>query len=110
MYTYTAYVLRWIDGDTIKLDVDVGFRINVTDTFRLYGINTPERGEPGYAEARLRCLELLPIGSKIEVRTYKQDKYGRWLVDIPTVRETLISEGLAKPFMLDKVPPPEPQP
>lgn len=98
MYNYTAYVIRWVDGDTVVLDVDMGFRIHVTDTFRLYGLNTPERGEPLYAEARLRCMELLPIGAQIEIDTHKQDKYGRWLVDIPLVRETLIAEGLAKPY------------
>lgn len=98
MYTYTAFVIRWVDGDTVVLNVDMGFRINVTDTFRLLGLNTPERGEPNYAEARLRCMELCPLGSRLEVTTHKQDKYGRWLVDIPLVRETLIAEGLAKPY------------
>lgn len=105
MYTYTAYILRWVDGDTVKLSVDVGFRVTIEDTFRLYGINTPERGQPLYAEARLRCMELLPIGAQVTVRTYKQDKYGRWLVNIPIIRETLIAEGLAKPFMTDNLPP-----
>lgn len=104
MYNYSAYVIRWVDGDTVKLNVDVGFRIAVTDTFRLYGINTPERGQPNYAEARLRCMELCPIGAKIEISTRKQDKYGRWLVDIPLVREALIAEGLAVPFMTEQQP------
>lgn len=98
MYHYTAYIVRWVDGDTVTLDVDMGFRIHVTDTFRLVGLNTPERGEPNYAEARLRCLELLPIGTRIEIETGKQDKYGRWLVLIPLIQATLIAEGLAKPY------------
>lgn len=104
MYTYTAYVLRWVDGDTVKLSVDVGFRVTITDTFRLYGLNTPERGQPNYAEARLRCMELLPIGTSVIVQTHKQDKYGRWLVDIPLIRETLIAEGLAVSFMTESQP------
>ena len=28
MYEYKAKVVRWIDGDTVALQVDLGFRIN----------------------------------------------------------------------------------
>lgn len=104
MYHYTAFVLKWVDGDTVKLAVDLGFRIEVADTFRLYGLNAPEKGQPNYAEARLRCMELLPLGAKIEIITHKQDKYGRWLVDIPIIRETLLAEGLAVPYMTEQQP------
>ena len=45
------------------------------------GIDTPERGQPGYTEAidHLKRLLLMPLS---HVQTHKPDKYGRWLVDL----------------------------
>ena len=102
-YNYRATVVRWVDGDTAWLTIDVGFRMSITTDFRLYGINTPERGQPGYAEATARANSLAPVGSQIFVITYKApDKYGRWLAEIfasgINVNQTLVSEGLAVPY------------
>lgn len=98
-YTYSASVVRWVDGDTVDLVVDCGFHITVESRFRLYGIDTPERGQPGYAEATARCRELAPEGSTVVAKTYKAaDKYGRFLALIEgsaPVNSTLVSEGLA---------------
>lgn len=100
-YTYSATPTRWVDGDTVWMTVDLGFRMTTANDFRLFGIDTPERGQPGYAEAALRCRELAPLGVPLVVKTYKNpDKYGRWLVDIypagssVSVSETLLKEGL----------------
>lgn len=102
-YNYSATVVRWVDGDTVWLSVDLGFRIVTTNDFRLYGVDTPERGKPGYQEATVRCNELAPVGQQVDVSTYKvPDKYGRWLVDIVSngvnVTATLIAEGLGYPY------------
>ena len=112
-YSYQATVVRWVDGDTVWLDVDLGFRMHSTTDFRLYGVNTPERGQPGYAEATARCHEVAPTGSKVIVHVFKDpDKYGRWLVivvpvvpvSVPgvsvveagaSVNDVLVREGLA---------------
>ncbi|TFD74723.1 thermonuclease family protein [Cryobacterium fucosi] len=103
-FTYFARVERWVDGDTVWLTVDLGFRITARTDFRLYGINTPERNQPGYAEANARVNILAPAGTIVPIKTYKNpDKYGRWLVDIytpdqRTLNGILISEGLAVPY------------
>ena len=99
-YTYWATLVRWVDGDTAWLMIDLGFRMTATTDFRLYGINTPERGQPGYAEATAQANALAPAGSTVLVTTYKApDKYGRWLAEIfangVNVNQTLITEGLA---------------
>ena len=117
-YSYQAKVVRWVDGDTVWLDVDLGFRLHSTTDFRLYGINTPERGAPGYVEATARCNALAPTGSQVIIHVFKDpDKYGRWLVivvpipvpvSVPVsvpgvpeveagvaVNEVLVREGLA---------------
>lgn len=83
MYAYSARVLRWIDGDTVDLRVDLGFRMFVETRFRLYGIDTPERGQKNHHEAKALCESLAPLGSEVFIRTHKDpDKYGRWLVDV----------------------------
>ena len=42
MFEYTAIVVRIVDGDTVDLDVDLGFKTRRKDRFRLEGIDTPE--------------------------------------------------------------------
>ena len=104
MYNYSATIIRWIDGDTVDMHVDLGFRTMVETRFRLFGIDTPERGQQNYREATALANQLAPVGSTLQISTYKDpDKYGRWLVDIftadeHTVSETLLASGYAKPY------------
>ena len=42
MYTYKATLDRVIDGDTIDVNIDLGFDISVNKRVRFAGINTPE--------------------------------------------------------------------
>jgi micrococcal nuclease len=111
-YTYKAIVLRWVDGDTVWLEVDLGFRIKLTSDFRLYGINTPEHNQAGFHEATAYAEAHAPEGSGIVIRSFKDpDKYGRWIVKIyvasailvgvtyiPELNEALVASGLAVPY------------
>jgi micrococcal nuclease len=102
-YEYNAKVVRWIDGDTVELDVDLGFRLRRQDHFRLDGIDTPERGKAGYLSAKLRAEELAPVGTDILIQTSKSDKYGRYLAALwpevgPPINTRLVEEGFAKPY------------
>jgi endonuclease YncB( thermonuclease family) len=46
MYTYKSKVTKVYDGDTITVEVDLGFSFKFTNSFRLLRINCPEvRGE-----------------------------------------------------------------
>jgi micrococcal nuclease len=101
LYEYRGTVVRWIDGDTVELTLDLGFHIKFTDHFRLFGIDTPERGRVGATAAKDRANELAPAGSRILARTSKGDKYGRWLTILSEstgveVNSTLLNEGHAK--------------
>lgn len=114
MYEYSAEVVKHVDGDTIRLRVDVGFNMTFQDNFRLFGIDTPELRAKDPDEkkraqlAKLRLAELCPIGSFVRVRTHKADKYGRWLAEIYvngedpgfflSVNEKLVDEGHAKAY------------
>lgn len=102
-YTYAAEIVRWIDGDTVDVKVDVGFYITSEVRLRLFGLDTPERGSVNYREAWMKARQLAPSGAKVVVKTYKvADKYGRFLADIYAgdafINNVLIEQGLAKPY------------
>ena len=73
--------VRVIDGDTVELAIDLGNRVTWQENFRLNGIDTPERGQPGFHAATDALFAFLQNGIA-RVETFKPDKYGRWLVDI----------------------------
>ena len=98
-------VVRVIDGDTVRLDVDMGNSIFWTTNFRLNGIDTPDDDKTKKNEATQRMIELITNGvSRIE--TFKPDKFGRWLADIyiavdggeMLVNQMMITEGFAIPY------------
>jgi len=102
-FRYKATIVRWVDGDTVDCEVDLGFYTVSRQRFRLDGINTPERGQPGYADAILLASEQCPVGSKVEIESTKTEKFGRWLAvvwtrDGESINAKLISAGLAKHY------------
>ncbi len=102
-YRYRATILRWVDGDTVDCEVDLGFYTIGRQRFRLDGINTPERGQSGYAEAILLANEVCPVGVKVEIESVKTEKFGRWLAvvwpkDGQSVNSRLLAAGLAKAY------------
>lgn len=40
MYTYQIEIKRWIDGDTVDTDVDLGFNVKINVRFRLLDVDT----------------------------------------------------------------------
>jgi len=109
MYEYNANVVRVYDGDTIWIDIDLGFGIWMRNqSIRLRGINTPElRGESKEAGivSRDRVIQLLEgAGNKCVIKTDKdktRGKYGRILGvifienEIRSVNKILLDENLA---------------
>jgi len=118
LYEYRAEVVRVVDGDTLDLIIDLGFRTYVRDRVRLYGIDTPEtygvkKDSPEWnagMAAKERLTELLQSDNDnvVKVLTHKDatGKYGRWLVEIFVdgpqgsvhVNELLVEEGHAKRY------------
>ncbi len=95
IYTYHAQVQRWVDGDTVDLRVDLGFRMWAETRFRLWGIDTPERGQAGWSEAGEAARLLAPVGSFVVAQTYRDgDKYGRWLAKIENQSGDLVNQML----------------
>ncbi len=81
-YTYKAFVLEVIDGDTIWVNIDLGFGAWTTQKLRLRGINTKAietaegKGAKEFMESRLKRCKF------IAVKTYWRDKFTRYLADI----------------------------
>lgn len=106
MYTYYGEIIRWKDGDTCVLNVDLGYGLSLEWSYRVYLIDTPEIGESLHDEATLRAQQLAPPGSRVVVRSIKNKKnsdiqtFGRWVaelyVDGVSIGETLLKEGYAK--------------
>lgn len=95
---------RWVDGDTVDIDVDLGFKVWSEQRFRLARINTPEKKMPGYQEAINRANALAPVGSSVVVECLGYDRYGRWIAEVinnqsMNVNQILLNEGLAVPYM-----------
>ena len=105
LYTYKARCTSVYDGDSVTLDIDLGFNIVMhNQKIRLLGINTPEvRGSDRLDGliARDRLRELIE-GKDIIMVSHrdKSGKYGRWLATIyaneTNVNQLLIDEGLAE--------------
>ena len=92
MYQYRAIVLKVIDGDTVDVDLDLGFDVWLKkQRIRLYGLDTPESRTRDLEEkkfgllAKNFVLEYCPIGGEIIVQTHKDDargKFGRILGEL----------------------------
>ena len=101
MFTYTAIVYNVVDGDTIDVNIDLGFKIYTKQRIRLNRIDTPERGNAGFKEATDRLKELI-LDKEITLITTKISKWGYYLGDIyindQNINQIMLNEGLAKSY------------
>lgn len=78
--TYPAHLERIIDGDTVVMRIDLGFRLTATLPIRLVGIDCPEKATPEGKSAAAAASKLLGASRPCQVITFKNpEKYGRWL-------------------------------
>lgn len=101
-YVRQAVIVRVIDGDTITVDLDLGFRVWFRETVRLAGIDAPEmRGANKTAGlAAKEFLEsLLSAGRPVTIQSRKgnaNDKYGRWLAQVLLMNGVDVSKQMIK--------------
>ena len=93
MYEYKAVILRVVDGDTVDVDIDLGFDVTMKkQRIRLYGVDTPESRTRDLVEKKhgLAAKEFvqsyLPVGTNQILRTKLDDrgKFGRILGEFVT--------------------------
>ena len=117
MFEYRVkQVIKVVDGDTIDVDIDLGFSISYYQRLRLAGIDTPESRTTDKLEKSLGIESKEYLKSKfkdakdIVVRTEKPDsseKYGRilgWVYvngDSKSLNEQMIEDGYAWGYMGD---------
>jgi micrococcal nuclease len=115
MYIYRVKkVTGVVDGDTIDVDIDLGFNISYSQRVRLAGIDTPESRTTDKFEKSLGLESKEYLKTKLKdakdiiIKTQKPDsseKYGRilgWLyVDGAeiSINEQMIQEGYAWGYM-----------
>ncbi len=122
-YIYNCRCTEVYDGDTITIDIDLGFNFKHQDQkLRLYGINAPEM-KTGSARSKVRgaksrdYVRAAILGKEVLVQFFKnpssdsakQEKYGRYLAVIyytvdgvqRKLNEEMVTLGLAVPYMLD---------
>ena len=96
LYTYASEVIKVVDGDTLDLEIDVGFKAKHEHRVRLRGIDCPEIATPNGKKAKAfvekeldKCVIEKPLfkGSRanrplVVIKTFKCGMFGRYIVDL----------------------------
>ena len=88
MYRYKVYVDRVVDGDTVDVDIDLGFgMIYKKQRVRMMGIDTPESRtrdlvEKFYGKASKAFLVEQLEGQEIQLVSHDKGKFGRILGEL----------------------------
>jgi endonuclease YncB( thermonuclease family) len=74
---YPATVVDYHDGDTLHLNLDLGFGIHLMAPIacRVWGINAPELNTDAGKVARAYAIKLCPPGTDVSVLSHGWDKY-----------------------------------
>jgi micrococcal nuclease len=108
-WVFPARLVRLVDGDTLVLDIAVGFYLVTTHSVRLLGVNAPEvrgiskvAGDAATEYVRQWMSAVGPTdGWPLRVQTFKSDDFGRYLgviwrlSDQACLNEDLLTNGHA---------------
>jgi len=113
---YVKKVTKVVDGDTIDVDIDLGFDISFSSRVRLAGIDTPESRTADKMEKALGLeskeylKKAIDASKTVVIKTEKMDsseKYGRILGWVfldgskVSVNEQMIADGYAWGYLGD---------
>jgi hypothetical protein len=82
MHTYKAYLERVVDGDTIVVVLDLGFKMQHREILRLAKINAPEAKTNEGRRSAEGLKKILKDAPFLIVKTSKTDIYGRYIADV----------------------------
>jgi len=107
MYTYRCKVIRVVDGDTVDVDIDLGFGVWMKkQRIRLYGVDTPEsrtrdKEEKFYGLLAKEFVQShLPVSTDQILQTKLDDKgkfgriLGEFVINSGTTDETTLNQML----------------
>lgn len=107
MYEYNCKISRVVDGDTVDVDIDLGFDTwRCGERIRLYGVDTPECRTRDAQEKAAGLLakkfveDTLHVGGTYKLQTREKGKFGRYLGVIfmsakTSINAALVTEHLA---------------
>lgn len=113
MYEYKCKILRVVDGDTVDIDIDLGFGVWLKkERVRMMGIDTPESRTRDKVEKKFGLAakdfvkSKMPVGSmqilKTEIDRSGEDKKGKFgrilgdfLFDDERLTDIMVAEGHA---------------
>jgi|TARA_A200000159_G_scaffold91999_2_gene85462 micrococcal nuclease len=110
VYRYRVYITRVVDGDTVDVDVDLGFStVLKKQRVRMMAIDTPESRtrdleEKFYGKQSKYFLEGLLKDQKIQLVSHDKGKFGRILGELfidgleTSVNQTMINNNHAVPY------------
>lgn len=109
LYNYKAKLIKVVDGDTVKVNIDLGFNINWETNARLAGIDADELNakDPLLKEsaqnAKKYLESALKVGDRIHIISKELDKYKRPVIviinkDGTNLNEELLNKGLVKKY------------
>jgi endonuclease YncB( thermonuclease family) len=82
LFTFRGKLRRVIDGDTLLVNVDQGFSCWIEQRLRLKGIDAPELSTLAGERAKKWVEDELKDCRNLVVKTYKSDRWDRYLVDV----------------------------
>ena len=111
LHHYNCKLVKVVDGDTVKLIIDLGFKIKVAVSLRLVGIDTPEKRSSSGLEQKAAYkaelyLEKMIKNKDLIVSTKKNDMYGRYVGtlyvkdgnEVVNINNIMLNKGLAKEY------------
>ena len=82
MHCYKAILERVVDGDTLHVNLDLGFGITHKEILRLAKINAPEADTKEGVKSFLALKKILKDVPFLVVKTNKTDIYGRYVAEV----------------------------
>jgi micrococcal nuclease len=113
VYLYNAEVVKIVDGDTFKINIDLGFEVHLgPKSVRLYGVNAPESRTKNLEEKKLGLAAkeftdqwIKKANNKVKIETIldKNEKYGRILARVwneagECLNTEIVKAGLAREY------------
>ena len=110
-YRYNVKVTRVVDGDTVDVDIDLGFgMVYKKQRVRMMGIDTPESRtrdleEKFYGKLSKAHLESILAEGEVQLQSHGKGKFGRILGELfvgdssYSVNQQMIDENHAVPYL-----------